>query len=1265
MLVLIDSGATMTVLQREAFLTICKDQGRKPILKKAPGLVGVTGHELKVCGRTEICVRELGVLPVTIIENLPHAMILGRDLMRAKEAVIDYKRGVLSWGGDELPLVPRRDGSLQTKHTLAMVAGDHIALKIANCMQDNPDVFSGPGQRIGRHPNLEIHLETTGPPIKQRAYRIPFMKREALSQKIDEYLKQGIIEPSNSPWASPVVLVQKKDQSEGPRFCIDFTKLNMVLKKDCYPVPLIQDVFDQLHGSTIYSTLDLKSGFHQLPLDNESMEKTAFTCFRGQFQFRTLPMGLSLATSVFQRAMDEVLKGLIGKTCMIYVDDIVIYSKDIESHYRDLQEVIERFRMYKLTLNPKKCVFGQREVKLLGFVVSGEGLKADPDKVAAITRMSAPKTVKEVRSFLGMTGYYRTCMPGYAGISEPLVALTRKYARFEWTNECQESFIRLKDLLVSEQVMAHPRTRDPYLLYTDASDLAIGAILCQRDPETGVERPISYMSKLLSPTQRRWAAIEREAYALISALKHFRPYLFGAKFDCFTDHKPLVSLFTKEMQNTKIQRWAVLMAEFGCKVQYRKGKLNVRADMLSRIQPESIDTFDVDEWQMNDELPGNLPEDLQPPILHDDLPLDQVQEAQVKMDEWGESLDPESPYEVINGLLYSIKKPYQYAAEYHRLVLPEEFREQIIHRSHEEVGHMAHVKTLRQVQQAYVWSGMRREIRQWVSKCPICITHSARKQHVAMGEMPFATHVGQIISLDLVGPLITSPQGNSYILNIIDHASGFSDCYAIPRKTSECVWRVLHQEYFPRNGFPEVAITDLGMEFNAMALRNYLASVGIKHHKTTAYHPSSNGRVERFNKTLKGIIAKLVNNNTTLWQDKLGPAMLSYNCAVSDVTMHSPFFLYYGRRPKMPLHRAMVEDNLVEGRLHDLYDAIREAQKMTEDSRKYNRERLRKKENVGDLKVGDTVVIKAEEPLTLTSKWDPQWLVTKVKGKVIWVTHQHTGKQKVINREKAKLVDPNIIWDSVRARPKRNPRQTIRPWQQPAPPLPHSEHPRGREGRANNGETAKGSAENANGGQAASDKESASPEGTKQDNKEALDPVRGEEPSNHDSPMDDHQGASPDMDDHQGASPVSSSSEEEWQPTYRGRSQQPVTGDPNKDVRVDSGQFPTGGRPRLPRRAKANLHPDLYTGTRTASWVSDRRRRRIHPKRSYSSEEESEKKNPHLDYTLIKRDRTSSEEEEQCKNPHLDYSLIKRERSSSEEEQESSKRTHLDDSKDV
>ena len=986
-------------------------------------LVGVTGHDLSVLGSTQLSEVNLGIITVIIVEGINHPMILGRDCMQSLNMKVDYANRQLAWQNKALPLLP-----VTANPELASVGDRPTRVadsKIQECINNNQHVFATKGQALGCHPEIMVRIETEGRPVKRRPYRIPLAKRTDLDEKLDDMLAQGIIIPSSSPWASPVVLVDKKDPSDGLRFTVDYTALNKQTKKDAYPIPLIRDIFDQLQGATIFSTLDLKSGFHQLPIHPDDREKTAFVCHRGLFEWTRLPMGLSNASQMFERVMEIVLKGLIGTICLLYIDDIVVFSKSEEAHATHLQTMFDRLAQYNLTLNPSKCVFGQQQVKLLGYMVSKEGLMADPAKVDAIARLESPKNVSEVRTFLGMTGYYRTLIKEYAKTAEPLVNLTRKNVRFSWSPQHQEAFELLKHALMSDNIMAHPKPDQPYLLYTDACEYAIGAILCQLD-DKGIERPVVYLSKQLSTTQRKWATIEKEAYAVVHALKTLRPYLWGASYKCYTDHKPLTSLFCKDMNNTKIQRWGILLAEYNCKVEYHKGKLNVRADMLSRIkQSDTINTFDADYWHLGDSLP-QLPQDEQLPDIYG-LDLNIVAQQQRLLPEWSEHDNEQSPYVRINGLLYSTQRPYKYAPDHPRLVLPPEQRRSVIAKAHKEVGHMSVVKTMRRAQQAFVWPSMKSDITNFIKSCPTCVIHSKRSPKTAMGEMPIATSPVQIVAMDLIGPLVASPEGNVYALTIIDHCTGWAEAYPIPTKSSKEVWKQLSRFYFPRHGYPNVMISDLGLEFSAIAFKSYLQDLGIDHRQTTSYNPQTNGKCEKFNSTLKAIVTKLINNQRADWEDKLGPALMAYNNAVSDVTGHTPFFLHHARRARLPITRLLGPNaQHQDERLTNIAQALNTAITETAASRHYNRQRLLRQANQGVIKVGDSVVIKAPEPLTLTSTWDPQWTVTGIRGKVVQLIHQQTSRTKKLNINKVKVVDPNIVWDQLNPRPVRNSRVSTR-----------------------------------------------------------------------------------------------------------------------------------------------------------------------------------------------------------------------------------------------
>ena len=839
-------------------------------------------------------------------------------------------------------------------------------------------------------------------------------------------LKQGIIRPSSSEWASAITLVPKKDGTT--RFCVDYRALNDITVKDRYPLPLIQDIFDTLGGSSIYSTLDLRSGYWQLPVHPDSVKKTAFACHLGQYEFLRMPFGLTNAPAVFQRAMNQVLASFIGKFVLVYLDDVIIFSKSPEEHERHLDQVLQSFADAGLTLKGSKCHFGKLSLDLLGYEISKHGITAQPAKTDAISKLPAPTNVSELKSYLGMASYYRTLVKDFAAIAQPLFALTRKNVPWKWGDKESKAFQQLKIALTSGTVMAYPDTSKPYILYTDASDYAVGAILCQEDEE-GYERPIQYISQQLSPTQRKYAVIEKEAFAVVFALKKLRPYLLGSDCTVYTDHKPLLAFFVGEVANTKIQRWAILLAEFGVRIKYRPGKNNVRADMLSRIKTQEITVIDADsEWVTPAQVKAHLPPTV--PVLADNINIDELIAAQITEfpEERDLSQDPDSRFCMIDNLTYSIAQPKHDAPQYPRLLLPSPFRNVVITRCHEEVGHQSLFKTMARVQESYVWPGMKREIREWIEKCGLCAVHTKRREKAPMGEMPIATSPGLYVGIDLIGPLIPSRySGARYIMTCVDFYDGWAEAYPLQRKTTESVWERLRNDFIPRHSAPEVIITDQGSEFKGVDFAQWLAGMGIEHRRTTPYHPQSNGRVERFNGTLKRILKKLVNGERADWEDRLGTALTAYRISTSTVTGHSPFMPRYAHPPRYPLTKLLSDDPTrnFNNRLALQADLMQAAAKSTEESRVYNRERLARQATTGIVHVGDKVMLRAREPLSMTAQWDYGFIVNKVNGKAITISHPTTGVKQVVNRDQIRVVDPDIAWDHVHPRPRRQQARAI------------------------------------------------------------------------------------------------------------------------------------------------------------------------------------------------------------------------------------------------
>ena len=452
--------------------------------------------------------------------------------------------------------------------------------QLTELFKEYTDVFSQGDDDLGNTPLLEHGIETHGPPLRQPYRRQnPAVRREEMTQ-VQQMLSSSVIRPSNSPWASPVVMVRKKDGSL--RFCVDFRQLNAATVKDAHPLPRIDDLLDALHGAKWFSTLDLKSGYWQVPIAEQDKEKTAFRTSSGQlYEFNQVPFGLCNAPATFSRLMDRVLAGLHWETCLFYLDDIIVFSSTWEEHLARLREVFERLRHAKLKLGAPKCTFAAKEVSYLGHRVTEEGLLPDPSLLAAIRDIPPPKTATEVRSFLGLAGYYRRYVKGFAAIAAPLHALTRKDALFHWSEDCQAAFDQLKNRLTTSPITAFPDFSQAFRLYTDASTAGLGAILAQvRD---GKERIICCASRALNKAEKSYPATKLECLAIVWAVAKFRPYLMAIPFEVYTDHYALQWLTTMRTGSALLHRWSAALEEYDYTVRHRPGKVQTHVDGLSRL----------------------------------------------------------------------------------------------------------------------------------------------------------------------------------------------------------------------------------------------------------------------------------------------------------------------------------------------------------------------------------------------------------------------------------------------------------------------------------------------------------------------------------------------------------------------------------------------------------------------------------------------------------------------------------------------------------
>lgn len=746
--------------------------------------------------------------------------------------------------------------------------------------------------RPGTTTNIRHHIRLKDPtPIKQRYMpRNPKMM-EIINTEVDQMLADGVIERSHSPWSSPTVIVRKKDGK--PRFCIDFRRLNEVTEKDAYPIPYINTILNQLRHGRYFSTIDLKQGYWQVPLTDESKPLTAFTVpGRGLFQFRVMPFGLHAAPATFQKLLDSIIGPEMEPYAFAYLDDIIVVSATFEEHLEHLREVFKRLRAANLTLNPEKCHFAKRSVRYLGHVVSDKGIQTDPDKVAAIVKIPPPRNLRELRQVLGAASWYRRFINGFSDLVTPLTRLLRKNQRWEWTDKEDTAFRKLKQMLTTAPVLACPNFAHPFILQTDASDRGLGAALIQNI--NNQEHVIAYASRTLSQPEKNYHTTEKECLAIVWGVKKMRPYLEGYPFTVITDHQALSRLRTHENPSGRLARWVIFLQQFDMKIEYRKGSLNQLADALSRqplpILPEQ-DTVELCLVTPKRDWYQRMYRDVnKSPHNFEDY---KVEDEKLYHRTWDpmdlNETEPETAW---------------------KLCVPREQRQQIMWENHDRVqaGHMGIAKTISRVMRQWYWPGMQRDITRYVRACKVCQTFKPSQLGTA-GRMsaPRIRGPWDTVAIDVMGAMPRSNKGFCYLVVFQDRLTKWVECRAVRKADGVSITRAFRELVVNRFGCPKTVITDNGTEFVNKLFRSQLAALGIHHQTTPPYTPQANP-VERVNRVLKPMLAMYCEGNQRNWDEYLSELTLAINTCRHDSTGYTPAYLNFGRELRIPTMLTTMEN---------------------------------------------------------------------------------------------------------------------------------------------------------------------------------------------------------------------------------------------------------------------------------------------------------------------------------------------------------------------
>jgi Reverse transcriptase (RNA-dependent DNA polymerase)/RNase H-like domain found in reverse transcriptase len=444
------------------------------------------------------------------------------------------------------------------------------------------EIFEYDIEKIGKTDLIKHRIIVEGDqgPIAQKKYRETGDRAKFISKEIDNLLEMGKIRESYSPWASPVTLAGKK--SGNYRFCIDYRKLNKVTKSDAYPLPRIDELLERYETARWFTSLDLAAGYHQVEMEEEDKEKTAFICSRGLFEYNVMPFGLKNAPGTFQRLMDKILREYINEFVVVYLDDIMIYSDSFENHVKHVREVLERLKRANLILKLKKCKFGEQNIEFLGHIIGREGIKPDPKKIEKIINLKAPKDVSGIRSILGLCSYYRRFVKDFSKIAKPLTSLLKKGVSFEWKEKQEKALEELKKRLTEYPLLQQPKMDKEFVLITDASGVGLGAILSQLNDE-GKEIVIAYASRTMNEAEQKYPITDMECLAIVWAIKYFHKFLIGGKFKVITDHAALKGLMDAKIPKGRRARWVMELQQYSFDVIHRAGKENKNADALSRL----------------------------------------------------------------------------------------------------------------------------------------------------------------------------------------------------------------------------------------------------------------------------------------------------------------------------------------------------------------------------------------------------------------------------------------------------------------------------------------------------------------------------------------------------------------------------------------------------------------------------------------------------------------------------------------------------------